>query len=444
MAPRGDRSDADEEDEPPARRRRGGRRPHPHHPPIRSWDSSGTPDGEEEGGSDDPDEETAGERHLFRRGPKERVYFRARDSIYFEPLVALAIIVLLLVSLYAYTANWPPVYVVESNSMQHGTADILGLINTGDLVLAQRVPPDQVRTYVDGEHTGYTTYGEYGDVLLYNPNGLAGTPVIHRAILFLEYNPNGTWNAPSLAGLTCGGNASDQYEVQSTGSGCGTQGLSGTITLRNVGWQGVTVVIPLTSMGRANGFVTMGDKNYVAGSPGTGITDQSGAISALVQPGWIVGVARGSLPWVGSVKLLLQGEAQEVPSQSWEYLGLSLVALILLAMGIHYALRAEGVEDPRRKAEEEEAEDDEEEDGASGSSPGERGRRNWLHPIAAWREEHPGEDEEEEPPVHHRGHARAATSASLRGRPEPKVGRSPARGKHKKRRATSEDEEEDL
>jgi signal peptidase I len=421
----------DEDDEPsgPPRKRRG---PHAR-PSVKPW----APSGEDEA---DEDEEPPGGPLGFLHRPRRPVYFRARDSVYFEPLVALAIILLLLVSLYAYTQNWPPVYVIESDSMQHGTTDNLGLINTGDLVLAQKVQLSQITTYVVGVQTGYTTYGEFGDVLLYYPNGVVGTPVIHRAIIFLEWNANGTWSAPSLAGLSCGHSEADFYTIAPSATGCGTSGLTGTLTLHGIGWQSVDVTIDLGSLTDTSGFITMGDNNYLAGtSPETGLTDQSAGISALVQPGWIVGVARGMVPWFGSVKLLLSGDSSEVPMQSWEFLGLTLSAIILLAMGLHYLLRAEGIEDPRRKLEEEETEekdrvDDEDDD----EGPPASSRSRWLHPIRNWRGAG-DEDEADEMVSAPKGGRPGKGSSAGRlwgGRPRPAVGRKPSakdsRREHKK------------
>jgi signal peptidase len=418
-APDEDESE-EEEDEGPSRRPHP-RRGRPGRAPVRSWDST-----------DDPDEEEAeeGRGGLFRRS-HDRVYFRARDSFYFEPLVALAIIVLLLVSLYAFTQNWPPVYVVESSSMQHGTTDQVGLINTGDLVLAQKVSADQVTPYVVGAQNGYSTYGEYGDVLLYNPFGQTGIPIIHRALIFLIANPAGGFDAPSLAGLSCGPGVGTIYDSSSSPNGCGTVGLTGVLTLHHVGWQSANVAIPLNSVGSQSGFVTMGDNNLATGSdPPSGISDQAASISTLVQPGWMVGVARGMVPWFGSVKLLLQGSAQEVPAQSWEFLGLTLVALVLVAMGLHYVLRAEGIEDPRRKAEEEEEDEEEEEEEPAAPDH----RRNWLHPIRSWRERD-DEDDEGSSGSTSKGGSSAKETGAHRGRPRPSVGRRsvrPSRGKHRK------------
>lgn len=328
--------DEDPEPAPPRRphprSRPSPRRPGPFSPePLTDWSKS---------------QEGAPSKGGRSRAPRKPVYWRARDSLWFEPLVALAIIVLLIVGLYAYTSNWPPVYVVESMSMQHGTNDHVGLINTGDLVLAQKVAPSSIVPYMVGLQTGFSTYGEYGDVLLYYPGGdTAVTPIIHRAIVYLEFNPDGTWNIPELAPLTCTATDHPYYAV-STPTGCGTTQLIGQVTLYDIGWQGVTVTIPLESLEGHSGFLTMGDNNYIPGHPGQGEPDQTAGISedALVPYAWILGVARGMIPWFGSIKLWLEGDASMVPSQSWDYLATTLAAIVLGGLGLHLALRRE--EDP--------------------------------------------------------------------------------------------------
>jgi signal peptidase I len=304
-----------------------------------------------EGDEPDPIEGPEESPGWFHRS-KRPVFFRARDAWWFEPLVALMIIVVLLAGLFAYTQNWPPLYVVESSSMQHGTNDNVGLINTGDLVLAQQIPTSSITPYVVGLETGYKTYGEYGDVLLYHANGEVGpAPIVHRALAYLVYNSDGTYSIPELSGLPCG-HAVDRVYYVDTPSGCGTADLRGNFTLFGLGWQSVSVNVTFSDLGSHSGFLTMGDNNINPGTA-TGEEDQPG-LSSLVEPGWIVGVARGMVPWVGALKLLLSGDANEVPSQSWQFLGISIIALFLLGALIHYALRAEGVEDDRRRALEEE------------------------------------------------------------------------------------------
>ncbi len=416
-----DESSAEEEDEleVPPRRARRPRRPaasEKRPTPVRRW-RSGTDEADE-----DEEDDTAEPRHRFWQRDRRPVYWRARDSLYFEPLVAVAIIVVLIVGLYAFTQNWPPVYVVESGSMQHGSSDVLGVINTGDLVLAQKIPLDQITPYVVGIQSGYSTYGEYGDVLLYHANGQGSTPIIHRAILFLQWDPNtDKYNATDLSGLRCGNESGAVYRTPGTKGDCGTTELDGTLDLYGIGWRSANVSIALdpTELGEHSGFLTMGDNNLIptgctAGC--SGLPDQESGLSTLVEPGWIVGVARGMIPWVGAVKLLLEGNAGMVPPQSWQFLGLSIVGIILLAFGIHYALRAEGIEDERRKEQEEEEAEEEAEDRAERAES--RGRR-FLRALRPWGRD--SEEEPDDPPP--RRKAKPAPTDKGHGRPTPRVRR---------------------
>jgi len=322
--------------------------------PVRSWDPSGADEITNE--RDDlvlPGDEV--EDHQ-----KRPIFWRARDSLYFEPLVALAIVALLLVSFYAYTSNWPPVYAIESNSMQHGSGDHLGYLNAGDIILAQKVPTSSIVPYVVGAGSGYQTYGEPGDVLLYYPNGETGkTPIIHRAVLFLAWNPAKlAYNATDLGGVLCSDHSSGvSWYVTGTPANCTATNLTtgDTLHIYHVGQNSVTLGITIDSaLGAHSGFVTLGDNN-------TNIYDQYDAgsgtpkISSLVAPAWIIGVARGMIPWFGAIKLVFDGSAGNVSDASWEFLGLTIAGLIALAFGIHYVLRREGVESRLRRREEEAA-----------------------------------------------------------------------------------------
>ncbi len=361
------------------------------------------------------------------------MFWRARDSLYFEPLVALAIIVVILVGLYAYTSNWPPVYVVESNSMQHGPNDVLGLINTGDLVLAQKVSNATITPYLVGMLRGYSTYGEYGDVLLYHPSGQGGaTPIIHRAILFLNYDPvNRTYSAPALGALQCGSGPGAVWQLQ--GGSCRTTGMTGTLDLYGIGWRSMNLSISITPavLGAHSGYLTLGDANSE--------TDQTAGLSTLVEPGWVIGVARGMIPWFGALKLLLTGNSQMVPSQSWQFMGLTIAGAILLAFGIHYALRAEGIETPLRKEEDEErrkereeresreAEEEDEEEEAVDEEPDSSRSHRWVLALRPW---HRDEQEAGTASVTPRPRERSRSARSRRpdvprrGRPRPRVRRT--------------------
>ena len=69
--------------------------------------------------------------------------------IYSVILIVFGIILGILV---AYTNYWPPVVVVESDSMMHGDDSSLGTMDTGDLVLVKGVRNrNQIKTYIEGE-----------------------------------------------------------------------------------------------------------------------------------------------------------------------------------------------------------------------------------------------------------------------------------------------------
>lgn len=278
---------------------------------------------------------------------------RFMRSPVFEPALSVAIILLVILSLYAYTDNWPPMVVIESESMQHGPNDVLGAINTGDIVLVKSVAvPSGVTTYVDGEVTGYSTYGELGDVLLYYPHrdlplGVAGpTPVIHRAIVWLTYTGPQGFEIPSLLPLHCAPGAYEQYLLRNQ-SGAGSHCVNspndpelGTLLLFNVGYNDLNLSIDLSNLASQepwSGFVTLGDNNL-------GVYDQTPApwgcqISCLVQPGWVVGVARGMIPWFGALKLWLDGQNGMVPPQSWVYLAVTIVIIIALPQVLPFVIR---------------------------------------------------------------------------------------------------------
>ncbi|MHC1626493.1 MAG: S24/S26 family peptidase [Methanoculleaceae archaeon] len=81
-------------------------------------------------------------------------------------------------ALFLISGTWPAVVTVESGSM-------LPNMHVGDLVFlisVDRCGP--VVTWVEGRETGYRSFGDFGDVIVYRPNGADGVdPIIHRAIV---------------------------------------------------------------------------------------------------------------------------------------------------------------------------------------------------------------------------------------------------------------------
>lgn len=252
-------------------------------------------------------------------------------QVLFALLVTAAIIAAVLGAMYVYTGNWPPMVVVESDSMQHSSSyAYFGDINTGDIVMVKRVStPASIQTYVTGQADGYRSYGEYGNVIIYRPFGLNTTPVIHRAIIYLQYNSTGQgYNAPSLSLLP----RSQWFVLSPQGRIHQIYDIKYNIEILNVGYTSTPVIIPIESIigaDRYSGFITMGDHNHALIGPNA--TDQSPTmrISSLVKFSWIIGIASGYLPYVGIVKMLVDGKTLgEVPLNSV----LDFVAILVLIM----------------------------------------------------------------------------------------------------------------
>jgi signal peptidase len=230
-----------------------------------------------------------------------------------------AIVVLIIVgALVLYSGTWPPLVVVESNSMQHSnTESFIGTIDTGDMVILKKANTSEIRTYLDSLADGYQTYGEYGDVVIYKPYGLESrTPIIHRALLRMEYNSSGGgYDIPVLGEIP-----SSVWNV--TSGSKDWHNLKTEITLTGIGYNKVNVRLnvdailhvfdpssgtPFSGMTPFTGLVTMGDNNR-------GIADQMTDICwTPVKADWISGVARGELPWFGLLKLWITGPAPDGP-----------------------------------------------------------------------------------------------------------------------------------
>jgi len=137
------------------------------------------------------------------------------------------------------SGTWPFMVAVESGSMEPN-------LHKGDLVFL--VSPDRARivTWIEGRQNGYKSFGDYGDVIVYHPNGNPAKLVIHRVICWIDEStpmPNGE-PAPNA------------------------------------------------------GYITKGDHNKLADQP---------FLSMPVKKEWIVGVAKFRIPYLGWFKLVISG-----------------------------------------------------------------------------------------------------------------------------------------
>ena len=201
----------------------------------------------------------------------------------------------------------PPYTVVVSQSMQHSPNNNmhsqLGVIDTGDMVLLRSKGGEDnmgIQSFVDGYKNGYSKFGSYGDVIIYERG--SENPIIHRAILWLESNDDGTWSAPSLDGYP-----SDLWSCNNGGEIITDYNhLQGTLTLNNMGYNqdhSFSIYLGTLNNGPSGGFLTMGDHNIDGGF------DQAIGISAgLVSYQRIESVAWVEVPWLGSLKMIFSGE----------------------------------------------------------------------------------------------------------------------------------------
>lgn len=287
-----------------------------------------------------------------------RIPRRFRGVVLFlrDAAVAAFLVACILLIMFAYTGLWPPLVVVESESMMHGGRNIshIGTIDTGDLVLVKNVDGvNDIETYVDGLSSGHRTYGDYGDVIIYKVDGRdTRTPIIHRAIIYLELNPGGlSFRAEALRDAPSSKwTASNQSNTWDN--------LTNSITLLDIGWASEPVMINIghyLASHSPSGFVTKGDNNPSI--------DQS--VGSLAQFSWIVGKARGEIPWFGLLKLWSThslGSAEPLNSvrNLWISIAVIVISPIVIDIALTFKERREiaakkAAEESKKKAEAEDS-----------------------------------------------------------------------------------------
>jgi len=257
-------------------------------------------------------------------------------SIGKDVLISLVILILILGILFIYSGRWPPLVVIESSSMSHGTGNPpdskIGVIDTGDIVIVKENEGEDVTTYVEGKANGHKTYGQYGDVLIYKPLGKKKTPIIHRPVLYLNYN-NGSFDVPSLKNLDYGEDWS--LENHASQENERWEDMTGTFYIHNYGYADKDVKINLNSLlqYQHSGYITMGDHNpRIDQNPDDPICREP------VKKEWIEGKARGELPWFGILKLTVIGKTSYVAQNSWYYLFGSLSVILISPFLIEYSI----------------------------------------------------------------------------------------------------------
>ncbi len=156
----------------------------------------------------------------------------------------------------AITGTWPFMVAVQSGSMEPH-------LHIGDVVILVSPSRTKIITWVEGHRLHYRMFGDYGDVIVYYPNGDRRiTPIIHRVIAWV--------------------NKGDRIPI--------LDHRTGKLILSNV-------VAP------SSGYITQGDHNPI---PDQLAELPNGERILPVKRSWIVGVAKFRIPYIGYLRLLLQ------------------------------------------------------------------------------------------------------------------------------------------
>jgi len=174
-------------------------------------------------------------------------------------LSTVALVAMVGLLLFAVSGLWPPLVAVESGSMEpHMEKNDLVFI-VDEERFAGDGAVDGVVTYQQGQESGVRSFGSYGEVIVFQPNGDTGVPIIHRAHLYVEEDEEWVDRADQdhLRGDTC-------EEVRNCPA-------------------------------PHDGFITKGDD--------TPYYDQVAGRSSVVKSEWIKGRAEVRIPWLGWVRL---------------------------------------------------------------------------------------------------------------------------------------------
>jgi signal peptidase len=170
------------------------------------------------------------------------------------------------VVLFAVSGVWPPMVAVESGSMEPH-------MSTGDLVFV--TAPDRYAgpaatdagVVTRDASRGYERFGMRGDVVVYDPPGRDGSPIIHRAMFHVEAGENWYDDAEQSA-LPAGVDSCDDL---------------------------VNCPAPHA------GYITKGDANPTY--------DQARGRAPPVKDAWVQSKAGVGVPYLGCVRLALTGQS---------------------------------------------------------------------------------------------------------------------------------------
>ena len=276
----------------------------------------------------------------------------------------ITVFLVLLGCVYAYSGVNPPFSTVNSSSMQHSDESTIGTIDTGDMVIVKDPEDYDITTYVEGAKKDYSKFGEYGDVIIYRTST---NNIIHRAMLKVtledieidEINPAVTksqkWYIPSLIDYEDWDlfkmSGTTKHSVKNDGTiwneDLGMLTLAAEhkevyLELNNVGYSDATIFIKLWYIGTDHGagysgYLTKGDNAETNASFDQNILSQ--VRNELVTEDMIKSVAAVEIPWLGCIKLYVNGtNTDQIPTNSVINLVIIFVAIIAFAFLLNFLL----------------------------------------------------------------------------------------------------------
>ena len=240
-----------------------------------------------------------------------------------------------LVLLWGFTGNWPPVVVVKSGSMMHHSTDSrIGAVDTGDLIFFRNVDESVVRdvtsSWVERKEK---RYGTWGDVLIFEKNGVEEDLLIHRAVVWLEVNLT-HYNANTYDGAT--------YDIPSMN----LYGQSGTVMIPDYPSFALnsnkTMNLPINLGSILNAYSRMDEKprsGYITKGDNNPIIDQPDVSMPVVEK-WVTGKAGGEVPWLGLVSLIYRDNPDPVPRNSWFWLFFTLAVLFAVSITMEIIIKS--------------------------------------------------------------------------------------------------------
>jgi signal peptidase len=270
------------------------------------------------------------------RDPKSLIsQFRSSDhwavSLARDLLWVVAVVGSIALFLYLVCGTWPAVVTIESGSM-------IPNMNIGDLVVVvEKDRFGELQTWDDGKTSGYKKFNDYGDVIIYRPNGVTDMwasigilplskqhPIIHRAMMWVDAGEpvpsyiniyRGAVTPTGYLPVTVSSETVDGYRILTV---TGATGIlpNYTLTTRDATWDSPygSFVLPADTLVKNagyvretetvtahGGYITKGDNNYFS-DQGYLTLDNIGTVEP-VEKDWVIGKALFTVPYVGLLPL---------------------------------------------------------------------------------------------------------------------------------------------